>query len=549
MKFPSFKRKPPSVRATNPHFAQRDAARGRRLSALMLLPLTFAAFVIGAVAGLDAPILLAIVAGALFAMLATFVVDANVFLQVMFVVTFLIQGSALYFGGIHAAVWVATGLGGLFIFRVLMDMVFLRRTRQVIKPGKAATGVIACAVLYFICYGASVLLNRPGLGQLISAVKSNLVMFGVLASFLWFYWAPERIDRLWKIAIGIVILQLPVTIYQHFFIASQRHNGFDSVVGTFGGTPLAGGLSSMLVLFTVAVIGYALARWNHGIMKRRTMLLICGVALAIIMLGEVKASFLWLPICTFVVLRKRILKNVVSVLVYGTLASILLGSIYYAYDQLYWNDPLAKMRTYQEQQRASNYFFDANNVDYKTGEVGRGASLAIWWRDPQATLPHRLMGYGPGASKSGGLVGGGGSVAKRHQPLAIDATAMAVLLWDEGIVGAVFYTGILLCGIWTGFRYLRRGEGSARQKAIVETCTAVLCIYATLLIYNRTQLDEPTAQLFLMFCLGCIVQMARFRVPDTNAPLPDAVVVEEDAPRRPARRPTRMATPVYVGHP
>lgn len=533
MKIPFFKRKSAlGVRAANPHFASRDAARARRLSFLVFLPPLFAALFIGAVAGLDAPVLLVLVAGALFAMLATFVINANIFLQVMFVMTFLVQGSAQYFGGIRTATWVAAGMGGLFMLRVLMDFVLRRRGRRTAGDVRAeGLGVMFATLVFLACYGASVALNRPAFGQLFSSVKSTLLMFGVFATFLWFYWKTAQIERLWNIAIGIMLVQLPVAAYQHFFIASQRDNGHDSVVGTFGGIPLFGGLSSMLALFTITIMCYSMARWNHGLMKGWQTLAICAISIVVIMLGEVKASFLWLPLCTFIVLRKRIMKNLFTLAVYSMMASALLGGLYYTYKTLYWAEQPYHHRTAAQEEKERFYFFDTRNVDYRTGEVSRGASLAFWVKDLRTDLPHRLLGYGPGASKPAGPLGGGGPVAKRFAPLSVSATAMAMLLWDVGLVGAFAYTSIIVIAIWNGRRYIRRGEGGPREMSIVQTSTAIMVVFLTLLVYNRTQLDEPTVQLLFMFLLGCIVQMTRF--PRLAADAHE----RQDAPAPAARRP------------
>ncbi|MGZ3180899.1 MAG: hypothetical protein ACXU8N_00540 [Telluria sp.] len=539
-----FARRALPVRAHNPHFAQRDHARQRRLSLLMFLPFGFACLLIGAVAGLDAPVLLSIVAGALFALFGTFILPSYIFLQVLFVVNFIVQGSAQYFAGVRVGTWVAAGMAGLFMLRVLMDFVFARRNLQ--EHGyapRAAGGVLVAVLAYLSVYGITIVLNRPGAGQLISAFKSNLPGFGVLASFMWFYWKPAHMERLWKIGLWVMVLNLPVVVYQHFFVATKRHNGFDSVVGTFGGTPLAGGLSSMLVLFTIAMMCYALARWNRGLLSTRNMLALCVVGMAIIVLGEVKAAFFWLPLSMFIVLRQRILRNLFTAIAYGSLALVLVGGIYYSYKVLYWDGSVDHVRTRAEQERVDNYFFDPNNVDYTTGEVSRGASLAFWWNDRLSPIPQRLVGYGPGAVKSAGPLGGGGVIAKRYAPLAVDATALAMLLWDEGVIGALCYTSILLTALWTGWKWLRRGVGSARQMAMVETSVGTLAVFVTMLIYNRTQLDEPVVQLMLMFCLGCVVQMARFQAPDEAASAP------APAQRAGARRPARAlrGAPVYVG--
>ncbi|HZX28222.1 MAG TPA: hypothetical protein VFF16_14220, partial [Telluria sp.] len=157
LRFAFARRASVTPRAANPHFARRDAKRARRLSFLMFLPIGLAALLIGAVAGLDAPILLSLVAGALFALGATFVVPAHVFLQAMFVVTFLIQGSALYFGGVRPAPWVAAGMAGLFIFRVLMDFVFERRALRGAAVERAgAAGVLVATCAYLAVYGFAV---------------------------------------------------------------------------------------------------------------------------------------------------------------------------------------------------------------------------------------------------------------------------------------------------------------------------------------------------------------------------------------------------------
>lgn len=527
MKIPFFKRKAPSLRATNPHFMARDAKRARRLSFLLLVPPLIAAFLIGGIAGLDSPFLLTLAAGGIFAALAMLIVTTNGFLHLMFWVVFVIHGSAMYFGGIMTARWVATGVAILFVFRVLMDMALKRRTQEYIRPEKEGYGVLIATLLYLVVYGGSVLMNRPGAGQLISAVKSNLPMFGVLATFMWFYWKPEQMEKLWKLTIWILLIQLPVTFYQHFFIMSKRANGWDSVVGTFGGTPLIGGLSWLAAFFVIISMAYVLACWNRGIMRGRTAVLICLAGLGVIMLGEVKASFLWMPFCAFLVLRKRIMKNMVSAISFAVISVALMGGIYAAYKTFYWADTTAKAKLHDDQALEGEYFFDPNNVNWRTGEIGRGASLAIWVDDRAASLPTRLVGYGPGASKGAGPVGGGGPVAKRYKPLSIDATAAAMLLWDVGLIGTLAYTGIIVCGILTGWRYIRRGEGSARQLAMAEASTAALCLFFTMLIYNRTLLDEPTVQLLFMFCLGCVVQLARYRVPDTTAPLPESVVLEQ----------------------
>lgn len=516
----------------------RRKANNTRLSLLLLFPLLFLALLVGAVAGLDSPVLLLIVSGAIFAMLAFFLVNANILLHLLFVVTFVIQGSALYFFGLRSATWIAVGMAGLFGMRTFMDLVVKSRQqrRGGAPEGRPVTLIMLPFFAYLLCYMVSIVLNRPSAGQLMSALKSNLPVFGVLLSFYWFAWRPATLERLWQSLIWIGVLQLPVVLYQHFFVSTKRDNGFDSVVGTFGGTPLGGGLSSMLVLFVVAVSVYALARWNRGLMSRPLALLVFAIGLAVILLGEVKAAFIWLPLGVFIVLRQRIMKNLFSVIAYGILAVAMLGSIYFVYNALYWGQTLNHSKGLEGKLDAGGgYFFDTHNVNYLTGEISRGASLALWAKDATASIPKRLLGYGPGASKSSSSIGGSGVIARRFAPLNVDATALAVLLWDVGVLGAAAYSLMAVGGVILGWRYMRRGQGSAAQMAIVEASVAVLLIYVSLLIYNRTMLDEPTVQLLYLFCLGSVVQVCRYgQVAATAGP------AEAPVPVRPR---WRAATP------
>ncbi len=479
------------------------------LSWLLLLPAFFLALLIGAVAGLDSPILLMLLTGPIFATLVFFLVNAQGLLLSLFVVTFLIQGSALYFLGLRQATWIAVGMAILFFVRTVMDLM-VSKVRRTTDTRVRHSAIIGALGAYALCFLVSTIFNRPSAGQLIASIKSIWPMFSVLLAMYWICWTPERLAKLWWTLLVIAMLQLPVVLYQHFFVAARRFGAFDSVVGTFGGTPLGGGLSSILVFFIICMMTYVLACWNRGLMGRTATIVICLVGMAIIMMGEVKAAFIWLPLSVFFVLRKRAMKNIASLIVYVCMAAMMLGSIYFVYNQLYWGDGQSKAGTLTEKLDASGgYFFDVHNLNYQTGEISRGASLALWVNDHSSSMSKRVFGYGPGASKSGSLLGTG-ELAQRFAPLHIDATALAVLLWEVGLAGTLAYCGMLFLGIFAGWRFVVAGQGSPAQLAGVETSIAMLLLFASLLFYNRSLMDEPTAQLLCMFCLGYVVQTVRF---------------------------------------
>ena len=494
--------------------APRRRAPDRSIPLVLLLPFLVLAAFVGMVGGLDSPPLVAMVGGAVLSVLMLFMLPLYGMFLFLYVLTFVVQGTAMYFLHFRSATWLAFGLAILFFFRALLDLVTQRQAKV---PSRAGDGsaVVLTAVLFIVCYGVSMLFNRTPKAQIASSLKAMLPMFSVLFALFWFHWKAQHLERVWQLFAVVVLLQLPVVAYQHFVVA--RATTFDAIVGTFGGTPGFGGNSAILVFFTVVAMGYAAARWQAGLLSRRAMLWLMAVGLAIIMLGEVKAAFIWLPLMLGWVLRKRILKSLTAFIGFGLLVAVFLGSTWYVYDTLYWGKRIeAKHSAADQLSESGGYFFDTNNVNYRTGEISRGASLALWWRDPQATVPRRLVGYGPGAVKPAGLLGPG-EVALRYMPLHLDATAGAILLWDLGILGAAAYGSMLLLALLAAWRYVREGRGTAAQRAIADTCVIVMLLFLMMLVYNRAVMDEPTAQLLLMLCLGTVVQLCRFTDSQTAA--------------------------------
>ncbi|WP_154667882.1 hypothetical protein [Pseudoduganella violaceinigra] len=483
------------------------AAPHRGLPLMLLLPFMLLAVFVGMVGGLDSPPLVAIVGTAVLSVLLLFVLPLHGMFWCLFILTFLLQGSAVYFLRLRPAAWLAFGLAILFFCRALLDLVLQKREPRRMREGDGSTVEIA-AILFLLAFTISLVFNRVPKAQVFSSVKAMLPMFSVLFALYWFRWKEHHLETSWRMMFWVVLLQVPVVLYQHFFVATST--SFDSIVGTFGGTPGFGGNSAIMVLFTVLAMGYAAARWNAGQMTGRAMLAFQAVGFAIILLGEVKAAFVWLPLVLAWVLRRRILRSFAAFVGFGILLAAFLGTTYFVYDALYWGKKVQSAHNVAEKfNRGGGYFFDPDNVNYRTGEISRAASLALWWRDPLASTPRRLVGYGPGASKPSGLLGAG-EVARRYQPLHLDASALAILLWDVGLLGALAYGAMLLFSLLAAWRYVRRKQGGVAQLALADTCVAAMLLFLMMLVYNRALMDEPTAQLLLMMCMGTIVQLCRF---------------------------------------
>jgi hypothetical protein len=478
---------------------------------LLFIGIAGIALLLGAVIGLGSPVLLTILAGAVFGILGFLMLDSYRMLVIVFVLTFMVQGTVMSFFGSKQTAWVVIGLAVLFMLRVVLDRQFAKRREEPGIKGSADTAALAALAVYGMIFIASTIFNRPGATQLIVAAKSAWPMMGILFALVWFRWSHERQIRLWQILVIVAFVQLPVVLYQHFIIAPKRiMTSHDAVVGTFGGSMGGGGNSALLVLFMIGVMSYAIARWDKGLMKSKRLILISAVGLAVILLGEVKAAFIWMPIAFCFVLRRRMMDNLFSFIGYLALIAALSGAIWITYSALYWGKAVHEQQSVSGALEASGgYFFDPNEINYETGEVGRAASLAIWAKDSTSTLGSRLIGYGPGAIKAGPGFGTGKLYA-RFAPLHIDPTTMAVLLWDVGLVGTISYLLIYVFVLIAGWRYLRDKNGNAEQRSMVEAAQAMMILIVSLLIYNRTLVDDPAMQLLFAFAAGTILQAVRF---------------------------------------
>ena len=478
---------------------------GWLLAALGIIAL---ALMVGFVVALGSAQLTIVVAGLLFLLPVVALVGTKDLLPIMFVYIFLIQGLADSYFHLRLAIWMGSGMAFLFLCRTLMELSNIKALRQEkALPSFGVTAIVCAAGLYLLFFFFMLALGQHTLGQLISSVRFSVPMFGVLLAMYCFKLNERRFQLLWMLIFVVTFVQIPPVLYQHFI-----QTEWDDVVGTFGF-----GLSPVLVLFSLVAMVYAMARWSYGLMSAKMLALILVVGLHNILMGEVKAVLFWLPLCFMLIMRKRILKNVFAFVGYILLIGVFMVGTVTAYKAMYWGEKGTSGSTIEEKiSRRGGYFFNPYEINHKTGEVSRIASLYLWYVDPIPGVMERLVGYGPGASaasESNGL----GVVATRYRPLRINSTAFSSLLWDVGILGTLSYVLILIFGVLTAWRFVRRNRGSPAHMAIVDTSMVTLVLLFTTMIYNRTVVDSIVVQLLLFFCLGSIVQCVRFGKKDAGA--------------------------------
>ncbi len=450
-------------------------------------------------------------------------VSANSVLWVLLVATLVLTGLVQYFGRINQIQWLPSLLGLMMFIRALVEVV---DTRPVALNAAARSKGMPAFVWWFIAFVFLALASNIGKSapalQIIGGVKNYIAMWGVLILMMVARITPEQLAKLWKGLIAIAFLQFPLVIFQHFFVASKRASltagyhflPWDSVVGTFGGDPEGGGASGALAIFVVIAFTLLLAFWKNALVGWRTIALSAIVVMITIVLGEVKVVLVLLPLAVFLLFRAELLRRPLTLLGGLLVLALSLASITMVYQSLYWDasagasgraDPLEHM------QRAFEESIDPNHLDRKSGEVGRMATLALWWNDFRSGTAERMLGHGFGASRLSPV--GAGVVAKRYYPYRVGLTSAASMLWDVGALAFFCYTAALVAAAWTARRLSRSPDIPIFHRAVLESALVAIALIYVGAFYNADLLYLPAMGFMLTIFLGHVAYWYRHSAP------------------------------------
>lgn len=447
--------------------------------------------------------------GALLALgLAVSAISLVLPLQWLLVLTLLmaavVGGSVEYFLGIGQANWLPFIMAGLVGVRAFVyDKYSIIKNRQ----EHASLGMLWIPIVVYLgTFLASAFANGIPLPQFFVSVKNYLLMWGVLIAFLYLKPVERTSTWIWWVMIGVALVQLPVVLIQRFFIASKLSNtasslSFDSINGTFGGG-LLGGRSGALTMFICICLAYVLILWRDGRLKARWLIVLMTLTLPTLVIVEVKAVVIWLPMVAMLVFSSQIGKRP-FLFVMGVLTSVALGvAAIYVYRLTYYahgsNESFAMFFF-----RLIEYVYDPDRFNAATRELGRFSALVHWWREMGGeSFANWMIGFGPGASRGASTVAIG-EIAKRY-PFYVDISAAAALLWDGGLL-ALFSLSMLLIFGGLRARVLSANENlpcSLRQQ--LEASSVGLALIFTSVFYVRDAIDGPIVSFLIFFFIGLI---------------------------------------------
>lgn len=440
-------------------------------------------------------------------------VPLNGLLLLCLITSAVISGSAEYFLGLSQANWLPFMLAVLLAARgTLMAHGRTGHTSQPMGAQRMARTGWAWfslpAVIYLFTLLASTASNAIPLPQAMAAMKNYLLMWGVLVAVSHHQDMERASTQIWRAFVIIGLLQLPVVLYQRFFIASKLANtnasaSFDAINGTFGGG-LLGGRSAALAMFICIVLGYLLILWRD---RRLSLPAIAGMALLLLptlFMIEVKAVVLWLPVVTTLVfsqqLRQRPLLFIAGIL--GSLA-LVVGVIAIYRMSFYAHSHSGDLLDFFLNQ--IQYVYDPNRFNPATRELGRASVLAHWWNEVgnQGGVMNWLFGFGPGASRGISSVAVG-TIAKMYT-FYIDISAAAGLLWDVGAIGFLAFCLMLLFGAVECWGLSKRIALPLGLRQQFEASGVALLLMLSSVFYIRDAIDGPILQFLIFFMLGATI--------------------------------------------
>lgn len=422
------------------------------------------------------------------------------------VVGFVVMGQLIYFARIDKATWLPFLLGLLLFVRLPGEL--MRRNSS--KPAHVSfrpvqsNVVVGFLVLYFATLIASTLINQSAPLQVFVSSKEYLFLWGLYFVIAAGLVAPELMAKMWNLLPWLLPLQLPLILYQRFFVAARRaetHMGaeWDAVVGAFGGNPDGGGSSGAMGIFVVFSITLVIARWRQGSFKGTHCFIILASGLLALLLAEVKFAVLLLPISIAVAFRRefgaRPLAAFGALFAAGSIAALVLLS----YQAQFSNNAV---------ERSSGGYFehifkastDDKFINHQTGEIGRVAAIRFW-ADQQSGGVNSLIGEGMGASRKGEMIVG--PAAKRWL-FNIARSSLVILLWETGLLGTCAFILMLVAAYFYAQKIASAPKTLSDERPVLLACGAGLVLLLLELPYNTDIFYSPQIQILLMFFLGQI---------------------------------------------
>ncbi|MDR4517200.1 MAG: hypothetical protein MRK00_07420 [Nitrosomonas sp.] len=421
---------------------------------------------------------------------------------IIFLAAFLVTGPSAYFIRFSQLQWLTVFVSAALLLPALL---YLIRIQIGAQPTQFLRHFFWPGIfLLFVTF--STLINDPQFGDVVNGSRHYFLMWPLMLVFMLGLVRQDMQVQLWKALMIVAILQLPMAIYQYFFVAlkSMRFSPWDSVIGTFPGNIEGGGESAGMAFMLLIAMLTAIALWREGKLSSTWMALVVFAGLGTLLLAEVKAIVMLLPFAIGLYYRRELMKKPMeSILVMlGTL--LLAGAIFMAYEKIHYGN--ISTSTFNTNQAASTYdrvmsALNPETVSLGGNELGRVTHIVNWWaiNIKSGDLQHSLFGYGMGATFASRF--GVGELVGRF-PYTIAGSSTIILLWEVGILGHLAFLFVLLSGARASGRAAKNETIPEMHRIFLRVGAVGLLILTITLPYTSFHLYANPIQFLMMFMLG-----------------------------------------------
>lgn len=478
---------------------------------LLALPLLVAGSVFLGWAVAIAPVPAVILGMGLVGLMSLFLIGDRVALWATLIICLAMVGPVESFGRVPKIFWLSYFLG-LFLFAKASLIWMGRRHNQNNQATNAGGFPVVLFTLLILILVVGTAIAAPDSLQVMLASRDYVWIWGFFALVVALRIQLQEQIKWFRLLPWLVVLQVPVVIYQHFFVAgSTLFASHDAVTGLFGGNPEGGGASGAMGFFALLMALYTIDRMRSGHAGIWVTLLIVASALTSIALAEVKYVAMTAPVIALAFFGVR--ETIRSPKALASILLLLLASpaILYGYWKAF-EAPGAKGHASFEKYLSLivERNVDQEQIDFRTGEMGRVAAILFWVdKNSFATDPVTTsIGHGAGSSRIGLIEG---EVAKNYR-FNIARSTLVVFLWEAGALGA-FCLVVLLMTLAARtnavMRSMPKSDGEAR--AVMRLSSAAFVVALISLPYNTDLIGTPQFQLLFVMCCAALY-MSRYRL-------------------------------------
>ena len=288
-------------------------------------------------------------------------------------------------------------------------------------------------ILFLLNISMGIIINLVSAPVLIAGFRTYLKFLPFFLVPFVFRFSEKQIKTQLIFLLCCILLQTPFAIYQRLFLHAGGLTG-DIVIGTINSSSV---LTILMACSISIIISFSLA--NR--IKPFFALMLVAVLFIPMTLNETKSTLVLLPVAIFAPLflkaSKLRLSNMLPVMMLGVSAMVAFVVTYDYFMRPRWGYGLMDFLAMDG--RASGYLYKEAGTGSGPQLVGKVDSYILAIQVLSNDITSLLVGLGIGNVSGSFLEGFEGEYARKYAHLGVGITALAQVLWETGLFGAMSY--------------------------------------------------------------------------------------------------------------